>query len=95
MKYNMRLVRPGERYGRDHVLVNEYDDVLVEFYDADYAGDERFGELGQFVSRYMLSTLRAGRNSHEQYGVDLEGGVPKWKLTAEQMREVHAQLEAA
>lgn len=93
MLYNLHLVRPGERYGRNDVLINEYDDILVEFYDADFAGTPNFGPLGQFVSRYLLRTLDRNRGSLMLYGLDLQGDVAKWKLTPDQVREVFSQLD--
>ena len=93
MDFALRLVHPGARYGRDDALVNRYDDVLVEFYDAEYADDERFGPEGQFVSRYMLRTLNMDRASLTSGGLDLQGDVPKWKLTGDQMRAAFAQID--
>lgn len=96
MEFNLRLVRPGDRYGRDLVLINYSGQVMVEFYDADYAGDPRFtdfGGEGQFVSRYYLETLDSDRSHLEAAGLDLDGGVPKWKLTGQQMREAFAQID--
>lgn len=77
---NVRMVFPGDKYGRDDVLTHNGDEPLVEFYDARYP----FTEHGQFVSRYYLSTLKEG----PARGLNLDGGIPAWSVTPENMVEV-------
>lgn len=72
----VRLVREGERFGREDCLTHEGEDPLVEFYDV--SNTSRFGPRGQFVSRYYLSTLT--ENYGNPLGLDLDGGVPAWSL---------------
>ncbi|MDF1699862.1 MAG: hypothetical protein P1V36_01700 [Planctomycetota bacterium] len=72
----VRLVRKGERYGREDCLTHEGEDPLVEFYDLTYV--DRFGPRGQFVSRYYLTTL--SRDAVFSSGLRLDGGVPEWSL---------------
>lgn len=87
----IRVVEPGEPYGLDWdkpnstapVLVNQTDEPFVEFYDTRHSHTD----LGQFVSRYLLSTLR---NAKE--GLALAGGVPSWSLSAEFMATLNAWL---
>ena len=79
-RFNVRLVRIGERYGRDLCLTHESkfnfgDDPLVEFYDARYP---HCGEIGQFVSRYYRSTLM--EKPAPARGLCLDGGVPEWSI---------------
>ena len=98
MRYNLHLVRPGQRYGRRNALLNERTEPLLEFYDAEYAGDPRFddlgpGGLGQFVSRYLVSTLRQGQTRTSESGLNLQGDVPEWQLSGAQMREIFAWLD--
>ena len=94
--FNVRIVREGDRYGRDDCLVYDpsdrefnKDDVLVEFYDATYTA--KFGERGQFVSRYYATTLLGtdefGDGMEEEMGVglDLMGYEPAWKIDADAM----------
>lgn len=90
--FHVRVVRAGGRYGLDDCLTFpdsaferrqcDAGDTLVEFYDATYAGDPRFGDLGQFVSRYYASTLREAADR----GVLLDGGVPAWNASASNVR---------
>lgn len=54
--YNVRLVREGDRHGRNDCLTHDRADPLVEFYAvSDGAGA---GPRGYFVSSYYASTLR-------------------------------------
>lgn len=75
--FNVVVVPPGGAYGRGGVLTNDSSEPLVEFWDATHADSRGFGPLGQFVSRYYLSTLAA---SDLSYGLDLDGGVAVWKV---------------
>lgn len=71
---NVRIVMPGESYGRSDGLVNDYDEPLVEFYDSRFHETEQ----GQFISRYHLSSI-TGR----EVGLDLDGGIDDWAVTAD------------
>jgi hypothetical protein len=71
--FNVRLVERGDRYGLDDCLTHDRDDPLVEFYDAKYAGDDRFGPRGQFVSRYYRSTLLETQADGPTDGLCLDG----------------------
>ena len=79
--FNSRIVRKGEAYGRNMCLTHDGDEPLVEFYDARYAFDKspEGKTLGQFVSRYYVSTVE---NSD---GINLEGRIDDWFVTAEQV----------
>ncbi len=79
-QFLVRVVKPGQSYGRNSCLVNDRTEALIEFYDytrPDF--DSTFPGMGQFVTRYYASTLfdrldldtvpfRAGLNLH--FGVD-------------------------
>jgi len=83
--FNVRLVREGERYGRRDSLTHDSARTMIEFYDTRHA-DPDFPERGQFVSRYYLSTLASdARRRGIDHGLDMHGGVPSWKLTAEEL----------
>lgn len=82
--FNVRIVSKGEAYGRDDCLTHDGDDALVEFYDAK-ADPTKFGQRGQFVSRYFTTTLLSVVFPH---GIQLEGGVPEWSISPQGMREV-------
>ena len=91
--FNVRLVCKGSRYGLNDCLVHDANDPLVEFWDATYEHDPRFSPgLGQFASRYSLSTLTDRRRI---VGLDLCGHEPAWKLTAGNVVDAVTAAEAA
>jgi hypothetical protein len=71
----VRIVHQGDHYGRNLCLVHEKPEPMVEFYDTRYL----FSDLGQFVSRYNLSTLLD--NHPFGHGLCLDGGEPDWTLS--------------
>lgn len=87
--FNVRVLQPGDKFGMDDCLTHE-GETVIEFYDATYEG-ARFGPRGQFVSRYYVSSLDTDW-IRKGTGLDLHGGEPVWKLTAE---NVTAALEYA
>lgn len=89
-KFNVRIVRKGDRYGRDFCLTHDKEDEpLVEFYDTRYPHTE----YGQFVSRYYVSTLLSDKgNGPKNTGLCLDGGVPSWTVSAKDMDTVRAYL---
>lgn len=89
-KFNVRIVRAGDRYGRDFCLTHDKEDEpLVEFYDTRYPHTE----YGQFVSRYYVSTiLGTDRYGSGEGGLMLDGGVPSWTVSAQDMDTVRAYL---
>jgi len=82
-KFNVRIVKTGDKYGRNDCLTNDRA-AMVEFYDSRYT-DQTFGDCGQFVSRYYISTLV---ESKFPYGLSLDGGIPEWSVSAEGMAQV-------
>lgn len=73
----VRIVQKGEFYGARDCLTHGKDEPLVEFYDTRYPHTN----LGQFVSRYDLSTLI---ETHPYgHGLCLHGGVPDWIISDE------------
>lgn len=75
----VRIVFPGDRYGRLDCLVHDQEDSLVEFYDASIEDSPR----GYFVSRYYLETLLARpetRGSLQLKGLLLDTGDHRWSL---------------
>lgn len=80
--FNVRLCRVGDSYGLKQCLINEYKEPMIEFYDARYM-DGRFEELGQFVSRYLLSTFLQVEN-----GVDLYSGVDAWTVNGDNVQDI-------
>ena len=90
-KFNVRILRKGDKYGRDFCLTHDEGKPLVEFYDTRYPHTE----FGQFVSRYyveiILGTDRYGRGTG---GLCLDGGVPSWTVSPRDMNTVRAYLQA-
>lgn len=79
----IRVVTKGDHYGRyNGTLVHMKDDPLVEFYDARYDHD---GNLGQFVSRYYLSTLL---DVDDTTHLNLDGGIDSWTVSKFSMDKI-------
>lgn len=89
-KWNVRVVTKSESYGSGNCLAHTGDDPAVEFYDGSQ-DTERFGELGQFVTRYQLSTLLEHQDGK---GLILDGGIPVWRVAPNDMDEVKTWLRA-
>lgn len=83
----VRFVFKGDAYGTDHALRYDKEEPAVEFYDARFKDDKRFFPLGQLVSRYYLDALLEPANQVES-GLDLQGGVPEWKIDGATMATV-------
>lgn len=79
--FRVRLIGPGQAYGRNDCLCNENADTLVEFYDARHPHTM----YGQFVSRYFAATLLNSKNTN---GLCLDGGVRDWNISADNMAAV-------
>ena len=75
LTWAVRVVQKGEFYGLQNCLTHETNEPLVEFYDTRYP----FSNLGQFVSRYNISTL-VGTHPYG-HGLCLNGGVPDWNIS--------------
>jgi len=92
----VRIVEQGEGYGQynaqrgEYALTNNNPEPLVEFYDLDFFCD-RAPYVGQFVSRYYMSTLL----ERDTGGLCLDGGEAKWNLNESEMNEVRRFLRAA
>lgn len=89
----VRIVTKGERYGLNGCMTHEMDEPLVEFYDARYNHNDWLGFCGQFVGRYFLSTLEEDRRTLVMYGLDLDGGIPDWKVSGENMQVFYQWVE--
>lgn len=91
--FRVRVVKPGELYGRDGVYVNN-DEPLVEFYDSRHPSSDSYtNELGQFITRYHASTLLNDANPN--VGLRLYGDVPAWEVPAEWMTVVRDRVSQA
>lgn len=78
--WQVRVIREGDRYGLNGRLIREDGEPCVEFWDMD-----QFKGVGQFVSRYHLSTVQG---IPEGKGLTLDGSVHRWQVSGEGMREV-------
>jgi hypothetical protein len=75
LTWSVRVVQKAELYGREDCLTYEKEEPLVEFYDTRYPHTN----LGQFVSRYSLSTMI---ETHPYWtGLCLYDGVPDWTIS--------------
>ena len=94
-EFLIKIISENENYGLNDSLTHDNVDPLVEFYDYEYSiarGNNKFGEDGQFVSRYYLSTLLANRENEDK-GICLDGGIPKWNIDSDSMSLVVDWLE--
>lgn len=80
--YAVRLVQFGHRYGVDDSLTNNIGEPLIEFYDKNAMP---FHQRGEFVSRYLLSTLMG---HPKEMGLQLEGRVPRRTISSEGLQQV-------
>ncbi len=88
----VRIVRTGDKYGRDDCLTHDEDKALVEYYDLEHASD-RFDARGQFVSRYYAGTLLGHDgfygDGNRNTGILLHGAEPEvWSIDAATQRIV-------
>jgi len=83
MRFNTKIIPTGGAYGRDDCLTND-GSPLIEFYDPRY----QFTPLGQFVSRYYVSTILERDNC----GLALYGSEPEWTVSAADMTEIRTWL---
>ena len=81
-RFNVRIVFPGERYGRTDSLVNDGADPLVEFYDTAHKDDTDW-KRGQFVSRYYAAALVDHRHSLQLYD-----WIEDWRVPAQDMIKI-------
>ena len=77
-KFNVRVVNIGDKYGLNDCLVNNKAPI-VEFYT----------KGGQFISRYYVGTILDGSDC----GLCLDGGVPDWTVSAQDMGTVRDFLK--
>ena len=91
-RFNIRIVRAGEKYGRDDFLTytdDENSGPLIEFYDAK-VDFQTFKNRGVFCSRYHIATLLEG--THAEDGLCLDASVREWNIPARLMRKVFDHL---
>ncbi len=79
----IRIVEPGDTYGKNMCLTNTATEAYIEFYDT-YCDHTDFG---QFVSRYYKSTIMA----HEG-GLRIDSAVPEWNVSYKLIERVKKWL---
>ena len=67
----------------------EGDKQVIEFYDQTYMTETSFQPHGQMMASYYLSTFL---EIEDGQGLNLHGGVPGWKLSAEDVAFVKENL---
>tara|TARA_R110000796_G_scaffold19029_9_gene57275 strand:+ start:1620 stop:1904 length:285 start_codon:yes stop_codon:yes gene_type:complete len=80
-KFNVRLVNKNDKYGREWRLTHDENDPMVEFYDSRCL-DSSTG-LGQFVSRYYVSTMMEVED-----GLNLDCGIDGWEISGDGVEKV-------
>ena len=88
-KFNVRIVNTGDKYGLNDCLTNRKA-PMVEFYDSRFTQGAD-GDRGQFVSRYYVDTLL----ERDTGGLCLDGGVPAWTVSADDMKTVRDFIKGA
>ncbi len=90
----VRLVHPGDSYGLNMKLANKTNEDIIEFYDGDYVDefmDQNAGlPLGQFVSRYYVSTI--AKRPETRNGINLEGSEEKWRISGSELNKALTEL---
>ena len=95
LKFNVRIVLKGDKFGRNDCLTHEDNDPLIEFYDDRYPHTQH----GQFVARYGIDVLLGldvwigHKIGLSERGLDLDGGIDDWSLDANACIQVTRHLE--
>jgi hypothetical protein len=91
MIWTVRVIYQGDNYGLNFALVHDDPRPVVEFYDCRY----EHTPYGQFVSRYYIETLMENILPDVPVGgLNLDGGVPSWSISARGMERVIAWLKS-
>ena len=91
-RWNVRIVRQNENYGRHNCLVHAESDPLIEFYDNKETNDDEW-KRGQFVSRYYAETLFERCYDQYKWGLQLDGGIPEWYVSPHEMAAIYRWLQ--
>ena len=86
-RFNVRIVFPGEKYGRTDSFVNDSADPLVEFYDTDHKDDTDW-KRGQFVARYYATAIAGHKQSLQLYD-----WIEDWRVPAQDMIKISEWIE--
>lgn len=81
-QFAVKLLQKGDSYGLDKCLTWDSSQTGIEFYDVTYAGDG-FDEVGQFVSRYYISSILEHSGT-----LCLNGDVSEWSIDGDNMQKI-------
>jgi hypothetical protein len=87
LRWTVRILSKGDKYGLNNCLTHDEDEKVVEFYD-NHQDKSRFSEFGQFVARYDLDTII----NHTNCGLQLDGGIPEWRVAADELQLIRKHL---
>lgn len=87
VSFTVRLVRKGQKYGKDFCLVYNEDKPMIEFYDQRYI--PAFTGFGQFVSRYYVSTFMDIKDG----GLSLDSDIDNWTLTEDNVKSIQESIK--
>ena len=90
-RWNVRIVRQNDHYGREKSLVHNGSDPLIEFYDNRYKDDGEW-KRGQFVARYYAETLFEDCYTYYKWGLQLDGGIPGWYVDQSEIAVIYRWL---
>lgn len=96
-KYRVHVLTPGSKYGAGECLTFKDKDSCVEFWDM--SQDPARFPNGQFTGgRYYIETLYddkwgAGPEQMKRWGLQLDGDVPVWHVSGEEMTKVFDWLK--
>jgi len=91
--FAVRIVRPGEGYGRSRAAMNDTQHTLVEVFDARFAGKDYCEAEGQIIAQYRAETLLNDPDRLTNYGLNLHGGVPEWSIDGDTMGAILFHIE--
>lgn len=96
-KWRVHVLTPGAQHGRDNRLIYKDKESVVEFWDM--SQDPTRFPNGQFTGgSYYISSLMddkwgAGPEQLKRSGLRLDGDVPDWHVSSEEMTKVFEWLE--
>ena len=82
----IRIVEPGDTYGKNMCLTNTATEAYIEFYDPCNPFTED-SDFGYFVARYYKQNIMEGEGGLKLYGND-----PTWQISDEGMEKVRKWL---
>ena len=93
-RFRVHLVQEGDRQRINDCRLHGHGLPFVEFYDM--AQDPMRFPGGQFVTRYYMSTLLGMDDYRDSigdfYALGLDGGVPEWTISGNDLQEVYQYL---